>query len=163
MSHPGQDHYLGEELAIPYLQLRLGVFDDVDVEAFGTFNPQSNYGFFGVASKITIVPQTDTMPVSIALRPSLGTLAGPSEVQLWNFATDLSASRRFYGFAPFAGVTFSSTLAVDDSDDTNVGNQLTARPIVFGGLDYHYEFISVGAQAEISALPSIAARVGGRF
>lgn len=162
-SHPQSDHYLGQQLGVPYLALRVGLTDAVDGEVFGTVNVPSNYGFTGVASKIRLIDEEHGAPVSVAVRPSLSVLVGPSEVQAWNLSADLSVSRRFGGLAPFAGVTLSSTLAVESSDDTDVGNQLALRPLAFAGVDYHWKFVSVGAQAEISDVAALALRLGGRF
>jgi len=163
MSHPQSDHYLGQELGIPYLTLRVGLTDDVDGEIYGTLNPGSNYGLVGVASKIRLLEQDERVPVSVALRPSMSALLGPSEVSVWNLAADLSVSRSFHGIAPFAGVALSSSLAVDNSDDTDAGNQLAVRPVAFGGVDFNWKFVSVGAQAEFSDVPALALRAGGRF
>lgn len=163
MSHPQSDHYLGEQLGMPYLALRLGLTDRVDGEVFGSLNPASNYGLFGFASKIRLLDENDGAPVSLAVRPSMGALLGPSEVQAYNLATDLSVSRRFHGLAPFAGVTVSTTAVVDASPDTDVGHQSATRAVAFAGVDYQWRFVSVGAQAEISAVPALALRAGGRF
>jgi hypothetical protein len=163
MSHPTGDHYLGEQLGFPQLHLRLGVTDRVDVEAYGTANWMSNYGFVGVASKIGVLRQGDRMPVSVTVRPSVSTLLGPSELGAWNASTDVTVGRSFGGLSPFAGVTVSSTLAVDSSSDTDVGNQLVFRPLGFAGVEYRWKHVSAAAQAEISDLPSIALRVGGHF
>src|SRR5512144_1661753 len=95
MSHPAADHYLGEQLGIPYLALRVGVTDAVDAEAYGTLNPQSNYGLVGVAAKVRLLEQSERTPVSLAVRPSASGLGGPAEVQAWNLSTDVSVSREF--------------------------------------------------------------------
>ena len=65
MSHPDAEHYLGQELGAPNLTVRVGVSDDIDVEAHGTANVQSNHGFVGL---------------------------GPTELQTWNLSVDLSAT-----------------------------------------------------------------------
>ena len=161
MSHPEADHYLGQELGFPQLQLRVGVTDRVDAEAFGTVNFLSNYGFAGVASKVAILRESADMPVSLAVRPSVSGLVGPSEVQVVNLSTDVAVSRNFHGFSPFAGVTASVTAAIDSSDDTDVGNQSAARTLAFAGVEYRWGHIVAAAQAEISDLPGLALRLGG--
>jgi hypothetical protein len=163
MSHPADDHYLGEELGTPYLELKLGVSDDVDAEVFGIVNWQANYGFVGVASKIRLLDETEGKLMSLSVRPSASALLGPSEVQAYNLSGDVAVSRNFHGFSPFAGVTLSTTLAVESSDDTDVGNQAAARTLAFAGLEYRWKFISAAAQAEVSDLTAFALHVGGRF
>ncbi len=163
MSHPHENHYLGEELAIPALALGLGVTDDVDVELYGTANPNSNYGVVGVATKVRLFEQSGDMPVSLSVRQSFGGLVGPAEILAINSSTDIAVSRSFYGLAPFVGVSVSSTLVIESSDDTAVGHQAASTGVAFAGLDYRWRFLSVGAEAEISELPSFAFRASGRF
>lgn len=163
MSHPQADHYLGQELGIPNLTLRVGLTDRLDAEVYGTLNWQSNYGIVGVATKIRVLEQGHGSPVSVAIRPSASALVGPAEVQVYTLAGDASVSYRIGGFEPFAGVGLRSTVAIDNSDDTDVGHQDAHRPIAFAGLDYHWRFVSAGASAEISDLAAVAVRLGGRF
>jgi hypothetical protein len=163
MSHPDDEHYLGQELAIPALEVRVGVTDDIDAEVFGTVNWLSNYGFVGVASKLRLLDEDDGRPVSLSVRPSASALLGPSEVQIYDFSTDVAVSRDFHGFAPFAGVTVSTSLAVESSDDTDIGHQSAARTLAFAGVEYRWKFINAAAQAEVSDLTALALRVGGRF
>lgn len=163
MSHPQSDHYLGQQLALPYLVLRLGLSDNVDGELQGSVNPASNYGFFGAATKVRLLRQDRGGPVSIALRPSVSGLVGPSEVQAWNLSTDLSISRSFHGLEPFLGAGLSSTLAVNASPDSDVPDQVAIRPTVFAGVNYNWRFLTAGAQAEFSDLLSLDFRLGGRF
>jgi hypothetical protein len=163
MSHPDEHHYLGQQLGFPQLHLRMGVTARVDAEVYGGLNPLSNYGFVGVGSKIAILEQGRRRPVSVTVRPSVSALLGPEEVQAWNVATDVAVGRSFGGLAPFAGLTLSSTLAIDASPDTDVGNQVALRPVGFVGVEYTWKLLTAAAQAELSELPGVALRVGGRF
>ena len=163
MSHPQGDHYLGERLAIPALALGVGLGDDIDLEAYGTLNPSSNYGLLGIATKIRLLEQSDEMPVSLSVRPSLGALVGPTEVQVYNFSTDVAVSRSFHGLAPFAGITLSTTAVVEASPDTDIGHQSASTIVGFAGVDYRWRFLSVGAQAEVSNIASLSLRASGRF
>jgi len=162
MSHPDADHYLGN-LQFPFLEVRAGITKKIDAEVYGSLNWMSNYGFFGMASKINLLDEADQMPVSVSVRPSAAALLGPSEMQAFNISGDLAVSRNFHGLSPFAGLTLSSTLAVNSSPDTNVGNQVAFRPVGFAGLEYRWKFINAAAQAEASALTAFALRVGGTF
>lgn len=163
MSHPDTEHYLGQELGAPYLTLRFGITDDIDGELYGTANVQSNYGFVGLASKVRLLEQGQGSPVSVAVRPSLSGLVGPSELQAWNFNVDLSVSHSFHGIAPFVGMSLSTTLAAETSDDVDLGAQLAVRPLAFAGVDFNWRFLSLGVQAELSDLFSATARLGVRI
>ena len=163
MSHPNGDHPLGSQLGFPQLSLRVGVHRNVDAEVYGALNWNSNYGFVGIASKIRLLRQSEDMPISVSVRPSLSALAGPSEVQLVNLSADVAVSRSFHGVTPFVGVTLSSTAVRETSPDTDVESQSTSRPLAFGGVEYSYKYLSVAAQAEISDLAAFGVRAGGRF
>ncbi len=163
MSHPDADHYLGQELGFPQLALRLGVTDDVDGEVFGSLNWLSNYGFVGGASKIRVLRQSETMPVSLAVRPSVSALLGPSELQVFNGAADVAVSRSFGGLSPFAGATLNTTLVRETSPDTDVASQVAYRPLGFAGVEYRWKHASAAAQAELSDLVAFGVRAGGTF
>ncbi len=163
MSHPDDEHYLGEELPMPFLMFRLGITDAVDIEAYGTLNPQSNYGLVGIASKIRILEQSDDMPIALAFRPSVSGLIGPSEVTAANVSFDFSVSRDFGGIAPFVGVGLSNTAVAETSDDTNVGHAFASRPVGYAGVDFNWRFLTAGVQAELSDLTIVSFRAGGRI
>lgn len=163
MSHPGADHYLGQELGFPQLSLRVGVGDDVDLEAYGAVNPGANYGFAGVATKIRLVDQADGRPVSVSVRPSMSALVGPEELQLINVSADVAVSRTIHGFTPFAGFTMSSTAVRETSAEADVDPQVASRSLAFAGVEVRYKGISAAVQAELSDLAAIGARVGGSF
>ena len=104
MSHPEEDHYLGEQVTIPRLVLRLGVTQSLDLEASGTVDPRANHGFLGIGAKVVLVQQRQGAPVSLAISPSVSTMLGPAEVALGSLSTELLVSRSFYRLAPFVGL-----------------------------------------------------------
>jgi hypothetical protein len=163
MSHPEADHYLGEEVSIPQFIVRVGVAERLDVEAFVTFDPRSNYGFIGLGTKAALLQQEHGAPVSLAIRPSLSTLVGPAEVGLASLSAELLVSRRFYHLAPFVGLGARGTLAFERSAETDVGSQGAVRPVLLGGLDYAWKAFSLGAQVDYSTVPTMSARVGVRL
>jgi hypothetical protein len=164
MSHPTDDHPLGDQLGFPQLSIRYGVSDDLDAEVYGSVNWMSNYGFVGAATKIRLLDERQ-YPVSLSVRPSLSAMLGPSEVQVMNASTDVAVSRNLgeAGLAPFAGLGVSSTLAVETSSDTDVDPQVALRPLVFAGVEYRWRALSAAAQAEYADLAAFGLRVGGRF
>lgn len=66
-------------LAFPRVTARFGVDDRVDVGAWGGINTQSNYGLAGFETRIALVTEGPSWPVSV--RPSVTALVGPSD--LW--------------------------------------------------------------------------------
>lgn len=163
MSHPEDDHYLGDQITIPWFMLRLGVTDSIDVELSGTVDPRANYGFLGIGSKIALLQQKAGAPVSLSIRPSVSSLIGPTETGLVSLSTEFLVSRSFFHLAPFAGVGARGTLAIDNSADTDVGNQGALRPVFLAGLDYNWKALSLGAQVDYSTVLTLGARLGVRL
>jgi len=137
--HPTEDHYLteGSTLGFPGLMVRAGVTDRMDVGAYVTKNPGSNYGFAGGLIQHDIVNDTAEGWAG-AGRMSVVTLFGPEDVGLTVFGLDLVASKTF---------------AVND--------WMTISPYVTGSgyLSYARESSSV-VNLESETVPGMQAMVG---
>lgn len=163
MSHPAADHYLGESIQFPRLVARFGVSDRVDLGASGALNPHSNWGLASVDAKIALMRQGPSRPVSIAIRPTLASLIGPSEVWVGNASIDLSVSRAIGPFAPYVGVSSNASLGVERSTDVALEDGLATTGAVFAGISYRYHALALSAEAEHGKLNSFAIRAGARF
>jgi hypothetical protein len=163
MSHPTEDHYLGDVRAFPRLGVRVGVARRVDVGVWGTLDPNANYGFLGVQSKVTIVEQDESTPVSVALRPTAVSLLGPSELFVADLGLDASVSRDYKGLSPYLGLSAHTTGAFERSDDVDLDPGTAAHMSAFAGLAYGWRALRVAAHAEAGPLTVFAARVGGSF
>jgi hypothetical protein len=163
MSHPAADHYLGDSIAFPRIVARFGVSDHVDVGAWGGINPRSNYGMLGVDTKVALLTQGATWPVSVSIRPSVTSLLGPSELWAANASVDVSVSRSFGRISPYGGVAASASLAVERSDDVNLDPATVQDGLVYAGVSYRWRALILSAEAEKASLVSYAFRVGTRF
>jgi hypothetical protein len=94
--HPTETHYLteGSTLGFPGLMVRAGVTDRMDVGAYVTKNPKSNYGFVGGLIQHEIINDTAEGWAG-AGRMSVVTLFGPEDVGMTVFGLDLVASKTF--------------------------------------------------------------------
>jgi hypothetical protein len=163
MSHPTADHYLGQSIALPALVARYGVSDRVDIGAWGTINPQSNYGLVGIESKVALLRQGSGRPVSVSIRPSITSLVGPSEVWAGNMSVDLSVSRAFGPVSPYAGVAASSSLAVERSQDVDLDPATADGSLAYAGVSYRWRAFLLSAEMEKGRLFSYGFRIGTRF
>jgi hypothetical protein len=163
MSHPAADHYLGQAIAMPRLVARFGVSDRVDLGAWGTVNPQANYGLVGVDSKIVLLRQGLSRPVSVAIRPSITSLVGPSELWAASASIDVSVSRAFGPVSPYVGVATSASLAVERSDDVDLDPATGDDSLAYAGVSYRWRALVLSAEVEKGALFSYAFRIGRRF
>lgn len=163
MSHPTSDHYLGHSLAFPRLGLRVGVADRVDVGIWGTLNPWSNYGFVGLESKVMIVRQDASTPVSVAVRPTAAALLGPDELFLADAGFDVSVSHTYKRLSPYLGINAHTAIAVERSDDVDLDHGTAAHTGAFAGLAYRWGSLRVAAEAETGPLTTYSMRLSGSF
>lgn len=94
--HPYDTHWLieGSRLAFPGIMVRAGVSDRMDLGAYFTRNPKSNYGFFGGQVQHGIVNDRKRGWAGAA-RLSAVKLFGPEDVDLTVLGLDLIASKTF--------------------------------------------------------------------
>lgn len=163
MSHPTADHYLGRSIAFPRLVARVGVSDRVDIGAWGGLNPQANYGLVGLDSKIVLMRQGPSRPVSLSIRPSVASLVGPAEVWAGSVSLDVSVSRAFGAFSPYVGVATTGAVAVERSNDVDFDPLLAEDAVSYAGLTYSWRGILLSAEVEKGALVSYGFRIGKRF
>jgi len=163
MSHPAADHYLGNRLAFPRLGVRVGVASRVDVGAWGTLNPNSNYGFIGLDTKVTILRQDERMPVSFAVRPTAAALLGPEEVLVSDLGFDLSVSRLYKGLAPYAGLSAHTATGLERSPDVDLDTARQSYSGAFVGLSYRWKQLFVAGQADAGPLTTYSMRLSGVF
>jgi hypothetical protein len=163
MSHPTDDHYLGHVRAFPRLSTRVGIARRVDVGVWGTLDPNANYGFLGFTSKVTILEQDESRPVSVAIRPTAVGLLGPDELLVADLGVDASVSREYKGLSPYLGIAAHTTGAFERSDDVDLDPGTAAHMAAFAGLSYAWKSLRVAAHAETGPLTVYGARVGGSF
>lgn len=163
MSHPTADHYLGQSIAFPRIVARFGVSDRVDVGAWGGIDPHSNYGLVGVDTKIALLKQGASRPVSVSIRPSVTSLVGPSEVWVGNASFDLSVSRAVGPVSPYVGVAASASLAVERSNEVALDPATADDSLAYAGIAYRWRALVLSAEVEKGALVSYGFRIGTRF
>ena len=163
MSHPTADHYLGRSIQFPRIVARMGVSDRVDIGAWGGVDPNANYGIVGIDTKIALIRQGPSRPVTVAIRPSVTSLVGPDEVWVGNSSFDISVSRAFGPWSPYAGIGASSSLGIERSKDVTLENASAGATLSYAGLSYRWRAFVLSAEAENAELTSYGFRVSTRF
>jgi hypothetical protein len=92
----------------------------VDVGAWGGLNPDSDFGLVGVDTKILLLREGPSRPVSVSVRPSLTSVVGPSDVWVGTTSVDLTVSRAFGPVSPYAGVAARSSIAFERTADVDL-------------------------------------------
>ncbi len=163
MSHPEDDHWLGDGKPIPRVVFRMGVLENVDVGVWGSVDPRANYGFVGVESKIGVMQQSEGAPFSVAVRPNFTTMLGPSELWFGTGGVDASISYNFFGLSPYIGLGGMASIAVELTDEVDLSSGKDLSPVAFAGLEYSWKALGAGAEVQMSEMPSYAFRLSARF
>jgi hypothetical protein len=162
-SRPTASYNLARSLAFPRVVGRFGVSDRVDVGAWGGLNPRANYGLVGGDARIVVVREGPARPVTFSIRPSVTTLVGPAEVWAAYTSLDLSVSRAFGRFSPYAGVATTASVAVERSKDVDLDPATATRSLAFAGLSYRWRALVVSGEVEKGARVGYAFRLGTQF
>ncbi len=163
MSHPTANDHVSRFMSFPRIVARFGLSDRVDVGVLGGFAPHANYWVAGVDTRIAVLTQGPTRPVSISVRPSATLLVAPSEVLVGNTGVDLSVSRTFGRVSPYAGVAASSSGAVERSELVDLDPVSAGNTLAYAGLSYRWRALIMSAQVEKGARLRYAFSLGTRF
>jgi hypothetical protein len=150
--------------ALPRVVGRFGLSDRVDFGAWGGFNTSSNWGLAGIDTTIALVMQGPGRPVTISLRPSITSLIGPSEVWVGNASIDLSVTRTYRDFSPYAGVATTGSAALERSKDIDLDPVVAdGGSLAYAGLSYRWRSVVASAEVEKGSFVSYGFRIGTRF
>ncbi|MGE5731941.1 MAG: outer membrane beta-barrel protein [Gemmatimonas sp.] len=160
-THPNDHHPLGSRQNFPKVKLQVGVADNVDVGAFYTRNPKSNYGWFGIDGKYRMMAESDDRPVSVAMRGAYTKTLYVSDMDMHALTADVSIERRIgWGLRPYVGVGADGVYVRETSDAVNLRNETTIAPHVFAGVGATVlRRVNLGAEFTIGALPSAQVQV----
>lgn len=163
MSHPDAEHDLGHDIRFPRIVARMGVTDSVDIGIWGSLDPNANYGFVGIESKIALLKQNAQMPLSVAVRPNASAIVGPSEVFVGNASVDVSVSHEWRGLSPYLGVAAMANVAVENSDEVDLDPSVEINAAAFAGLAYQWRGLRAAAQGETGPVDTGSLLLGGTF
>ena len=114
-SHHDSEHYLGNAISFPYVHAKVGVTDRMDVGAYFTTNPNSNFAFLGIETKYAFLDESGDAPAA-AVRATYATLLRVDDVTLNTFGLDFTFSKKLGRFTPYAGIAESLTISKEDTD-----------------------------------------------
>ena len=142
---------------------RFGLNDRMDIGAWGGIGPGSSYGVVGIDTKIALLKQSPSMPVSVSVRPSISSLVGASDVWAGNTSVDLTVSRAFGPFSPYGGVAASSSAAMERSAKVDFDAATAGETFSYAGVTYRWKTLFVSGEAERGNQTTYSMRVGTRF
>ena len=154
---------LDQSTTLPAVVARVGVGHRVDLGAWGGINTRSNYAVAGIDTKILLLKQGPSMPVSVAIRPSVTALIGPSEVWAGGAGIDFSMSRAIGNLSPYVGVATTGSLAAERVKDLDLEPATAHGSLSYAGVTYRWRRLGVSAEVEKADRVSYGVRIATRF
>lgn len=162
-SGPTADRYLERSISLPQVVARFGVKDRVDLGVWGGVDGYARYGLVGVDTKVALLRQGPTVPVSVSVRPSATFLVGSSALWAGTVGADVTVSRAFGAASPYAGLAASSSGAIARPKTVALDAVSAGESLAYAGLSYRLGFLVLSGEAQKAGQVSYAFRVGTRF
>jgi len=149
-------------LVVPKLHIYKGLPLNFDVGAFYSAVPTTNIKFYGGELRYAILEGSVAMP-AVGIRGALTKLTGVSQLALTTKSLDVSVSKGFAIFTPYAGI---GRVWVDSTPDAasglteetfQQGKVFVGGNINFGVMNFALEYDKTGSA------PSYSAKLGFRF
>jgi hypothetical protein len=161
-SHPNEEHYLGDQIAMPKIFARMGVSDRVDVGFYFTKNPNANYGFMGGEMKYALFLESEK-PLAMAVRTTYATLLGVDDLNFHLLGVDLSASKKIGRLTPYLGIGANLGRAIETTSKVNLHNETVLTPRGIIGTQLSLSFFSLTAEMDIATVSTFSLRTGFKF
>jgi hypothetical protein len=154
-------------LTLPKLHAQKGLPFGIDLGLVYTQVPSSNIGMWGGEVKWAILKGTVATP-ALALRGSYTTLFGVDTLDVSTFGADLSISKGFGPFTPYAGIGQIAINTSTDATSSAPGTpQLQDESISathgFIGAKLSFLMLSLVAEADFAAIPTYGLRLNLSF
>ena len=149
-------------LIIPKIHAQKGLPGNIDVGVVYSSVPNSNISILGGEIKYAILEGSVATP-AVAIRGSYTRLNGVSDLNLTSSEADLSISKGFGPFTPYAGIAdvFIQSSANNPSLNLNSESIQAVRPFV--GAKLSMVFVNLVGQIDMGDLPAYSLRLNVGF
>ncbi len=150
------------DLIVPKLHIYKGLPLNIDIGAFYSAVPTTNIKLYGGELRYAIVPGGVTTP-AIGIRGAFSKLSGVSQLDFSTKSLDVSISKGFAMFTPYAGV---GSVWVDSTPNgiPGLANESFRQNKVFAGSDLNFGLVNVDLEYDKTGYaPSYSAKLGFRF
>lgn len=149
-------------LYVPKLHATKGLPLDIDIGAFYSAVPTTDIKFYGGELRWAFMPGSTTMP-AIAVRGSMTKLTGVSQLALDTKGLDVSISKGFAMFTPYAGVGQVWTTSTPDAA-TGLTEESFSQGKVFVGANLNFGLTNLAAEYDKTGeAQSVSLKLGFRF
>lgn len=148
-------------LYIPKVHLHKGLPFGIDVGAFYTSIPSSNIGVFGGEIRYAIL-EGSTITPALAIRGTFTQLSGVDNFDLTTMGLELTISKGFAMFTPYAGV---GRIQMDgETSVPGIPDESVSKDKYFIGLNFNLGLVNFAAETEQTGDNSTtSAKIGFRF
>ncbi len=148
-------------LYVPKVHLHKGLPLGFDIGAFYSNIPDSNIEVMGGELRYAIVDGSTLIP-AVAIRGTYSALSGVEHFDLTTMGLELSISKGFAMFTPYAGI---GTVRIDGASDlTNLVGTSVYETKYFLGLNFNLGLLNFAAETEqMGDSATTSAKVGVRF
>ncbi|GAB4413982.1 MAG: hypothetical protein OHK0054_03130 [Sideroxydans sp.] len=149
-------------LYVPKLHVTKGLPLDIDVGAFFSAVPTTNIRLYGGELRWAFLPGSTAMP-AVAVRGSLTKLSGVNQLSLDTKGLDVSISKGFAMFTPYAGIGQVWTNSTPDAA-TGFTKESFSQGKVFVGGNFNLGFTNLAAEYDkTGGAGSFSMKLGFRF
>jgi hypothetical protein len=156
------DHSTISKLYVPKLHIAKGLPLDIDVAAFYSKIPSTNFSLYGAELRYAILPGGVAQP-AIAIRGSYTKLSGVDQLALNTKGLDISISKGFAMFTPYAsiGQVWVSSTA---KNITSLGAENFSQSKTFVGANLNLGLSNLAAEWDkTGGIQSVSVKWGFRF
>jgi len=163
-AHPDATHELGSDKKYPLVRARVGLTDRLDLGGFFAENPNANYGWVGVEAKYGLFRQSETVPVSVALRGAYTRTIRADDLDMHAATLGVSVGRTFKGLiTPYVGVGSDGVLANERSEAVDLEQEAMDVPHRFAGVEVRFWHLALGAEVNRGALTTFQVQLASIF
>jgi hypothetical protein len=149
-------------LVVPKLHVYKGLPLNIDVGAFYSAVPTTNIKFYGGELRYAILEGGVALP-AVGIRGAVTKLTGVSQLALTTKSLDISVSKGFAMFTPYAGI---GRVWVDSTPDASSGltKETFQQGKIFVGGNINFGLMNVALEYDkTGTAPSYSAKLGFRF
>ena len=147
-------------LLVPKLHVSKGLPFGFDIGAFYTSVPSSNIGLVGGELSYAVF-KGGTLTPAVSLRGTFSRLTGVDELDLTTKGLELSISKGFAMFTPYAGI---GQVWIDSGTNTGLEDESLTKNKYFLGINFSLGLVNFAAETEQTGdNTSTSAKVGVRF
>ncbi len=147
-------------LLIPKLHVSKGLPLGFDVGAFYTSVPSSNIGLIGGELSYALLEGSVLSP-AVSIRGTVSRLTGVNQLDLNTRGLELSVSKGFAFFTPYAGI---GQVWINSETNTGLEDENLTKNKYFLGINFNLGLVNFAAEAEQTGdNKSTSAKIGVRF